>query len=170
METKPFSQKALEALFDCALACSELLPFDCKITSSEFKERQEYSIRFHEGNFLHLTGLRTKLSASDFYKKAISRELRLNDFDCSSNHSLKGIVRIKIRNLRSINTFFDDCLCVQEKLEHGKVHCLIASSNGKYKIGFTGGIRLNPMTLLNKNQIDPSKAVAKFKILKTQRG
>ena len=109
METKPFNQKALEALFDCALAYSKLLPFDYKITSNEFKERQEYSIRFHEGNFLHLTGVRTKLSASDFYKKAISRELRLNDFDCSSSHSLKGIVRIKIRNLRSINTFFDDC-------------------------------------------------------------
>ena len=170
MEAKPFSQKVLEALFDCALAYSELLPFDYKITSNDFKERQEYSIRFHEGNFLHLTGVRTKLPASDFYKKAISRELRLNDFDCCSSHSLKGIVRIKIKNLRSINTFFDDCLCVQEKLEHGKVRCLIASSNGRYTIGFTGGIRLNPMTLLNKNQIDPSKAITKFEILKTKRG
>lgn len=170
METKSFDRKVFDSLFDCALAYSELLHFDYKITSSEFKERREYSIRFHEGNFLHLTGFRTELSALDFYRKAISRELRLSDFDCCSSHSLKGIVRIKIRNLRSINTFFDDCLCVQEKLEHGKVHCLIASSNGKYTIGFTGGIRLNPMTLLNKNQIDSSKAITKFKILKTKRG
>ena len=59
--------------------------------------------------------------------------------------------------------------CVQEKLEHGKVHCLIASSNGRYTIGFTGGIRLNPMALLNKNQIDSSKAITKFEILKTKR-
>lgn len=139
------------------------------IRSSEFRERQEYSIRFHEGNFLHLTGVRTKLPALDFYKKAIARELTLNDFDCSSSHSLKGVVRIKIRNLRSIGTFFDGCICVQEKFEHRKVHCLIASSNGRYTIGFTGGMRLNPMTLLSKNQIDPNKAITKFEVRKTKR-
>lgn len=131
--------------------------------------RNEYVIRFYEGNFLHLTGVKTNLSPLEFYKKAKSKHLTINDFDCGDSRSvLKGTVREKVKNLKSINVFFDKCICVQEKFKKGKVSCLIASSNGKYTIGFTGGQNLNPMTLLNKNQIDQNSKIVDFKIIKNK--
>ena len=163
---KSFKQNILESICECSISYSKLLCFSYKIKSSYFSLREEYSIRFHEGNFLHLTGVKTKLSPNDFFKKAITKELTVNDFDCDSTHSLKGTVREKIKNLKHIDSFFEECVCVQEKFERGKVFCLVASSNGKFTLGFTGGINLSPMTLLNKNQIKAEMAIVDFEVEK----
>ena len=166
MAGQTFKQNVLESIYACSISYSKLLCFSYKIKSEHFSFRKEYSIKFHEGNFLHLTGVKTKLSPVDFFKKAITKELAIDDFDCDSTHSLKGTVREKIKNLRHIDTFFDECICVQEKFERGRVCCLIASSNDKFTLGFTGGINLSPMTLLNKNQIKAEASIVEFEVKK----
>lgn len=113
-----------------------------------------------------MTGIKTRLTPLKFYQKAINASLTINDFDCDSNSKLKGTVREKVKNLKSINRIFDDYLYIQEKFNKGKASCLIASSNGKYTIGFIRGYHLNPMTLLNKNQISLVDCITEFKITK----
>ena len=97
MAEKSFKQNVLESIYECSISYNKLLCFSYEIKSTHFVIRKEYSIHFHEGNFLHLTGVKTKLSPVDFFKKALAKELTVNDFDCDSTSSLKGTVREKLR-------------------------------------------------------------------------
>ncbi len=166
MHAKTFKENVLNSLCECAVKYNKLSSFSYQIKSDKFVYREAYTIRFHKGNFLHLTGVKTALSPNDFYEKCISKTLEFNDFDCDSTKSLKGTVRQKIKNLITIDSFFENSVAVQEKFERGRVSCLIASSNGKCTIGFIGGKNLNPMTLLNKNQINPKMQITDFEISK----
>ena len=53
-------------------------------------------------------------------------------------------------------------------LEKNTVKCKIASSDGKYTIGFiqTSSFIHVPLTLLNRNQIDISLAILDCKVIK----
>ena len=144
---------------------SNLLGKDFIIESVDFKNRSKYILRFYEGNFLHLTGVKTKIKPASFFEKALTNQLTNDDFDCDSTRELKGYTREKIPHLMDIDTFFESQLEIQENYSRGKVSCLVAASDGKFTLGFTGGISaLNPMTLLNGNMINHSESTKKYSI------
>ena len=169
MEMRSFKQKVLDSILVGAESYQTLLNLDFIVRSLHFAERHEYLLRFNEDNFLHLTGVLTRLSAKEFYRKAINKTLSLNDFDCESTIQLKGTVRCKARNIRDIGTLLDRAFAVTEKLSSGRVYCLFAASDGSCTLGFVGGRVLNPNTLLNKSKIDPNSSVTDFIIEKHRR-
>lgn len=163
-----FKESIQSKLILAAKEYSKLIGVDFVIRSNEFKYRDEYLLRFHKDNFLHLTGINTKLKAAEFYDKCFNGSIISEQFDCDSSEELKGKVREKLRNLISIGDFFDKELIFQEMFEKNRVQCKIASSDGKYTIGF---ISINkivhvPLTLLNRNQIVEEHGIRNCKIVK----
>lgn len=152
---KNYKESCLVLLNEAAKRYKTLLGKDFILESNDFKNRTTYILRFYEGNFLHLTGVKTKIKPSLFFEKALTNQLTIDDFDCDSTKEIKGYTQEKIPHLLNIDTFFDSPLEIQENYSRGKVTCLIAASEGKYTLGFTGGSgALNPMTLLNRNMLN----------------
>ena len=115
-----------------------------------------------------MTGINTKLRATEFYDKSFNGTITLEDFDCDSSEELKGKVREKLRNLIRVGSFFDEDLIFQEMFEKNRVKCKIASSDGKYTLGF---ISINktvhvPLTLLNRKQITEENGIRNFRIVR----
>ena len=160
-----YNEKCLSLIVLAAKKYNKLLKKDIVIESAFFQSRKKYILRFYEGNFLHLTGVKTKIKPSIFFEKALNNKLDVADFDCDSTKELKGYTQEKIPHLISIDSFFDKALEIQENYSRGKVTCLIAASDGTFTLGFTGGNGpLNPMTLLNRNMIDHSASTKDYKI------
>ena len=125
-------------------------------------------MRFHSDNFLHLTGINTKLRAAEFFDKCLNDTISPFEYDCDSTVGLKGKVREKLNNLVKIGNFFDEDLIFQEMFEKNRVKCKIASSDYKYTLGF---ISINnivhvPLTLLNRNQIDEGNGIRNYTIVR----
>lgn len=143
----------------------KLLGKNFVIESKDFKNRERYILRFYEGNFLHLAGVKTKIKPSIFFEKALTNQLTIDDFDCDSTKEIKGYTQEKIPHLLDIDMFFSKNLEIQENYTRGKVFCLIAASEGKFTLGFTGGAgALNRMTLLNRNIINHNKSTKNYSI------
>ena len=160
-----------QKLIEAAKEYSKLLSFDFVIRSKEFKYRAEYLLRFYKDNFLHLTGIDTKIKAADFFEKCLLGTIEEGDFDCESTEELKGKVREKLKNLLSIGDFFDKELIFEEMFEKNRVKCKLASSDGKCTLGF---ISVNktvhvPLTLLNRNQIKEETCIKNCTVVKTVR-
>lgn len=152
-------------LHNAAEKYKKLLGKDFIIESKDFKNRKRYILRFYEGNFLHLTGVKTKIKPSLFFEKALTNQLTIDDYDCDSTKEIKGYTQEKIPHLLDIDIFFSTNLEIQENYTRGKVSCLIAASEGKFTLGFTGGSgALNPMTLLNRNTIDHNKSTKNYSV------
>ena len=114
------------------------------------------------------------------FKERVLKELKIAakeyskllgyDFDCDSTLEIKGMVRHKLASLLTIGTFFERVVICQESFSKGRVICLLATSDGEFTLGFTGGkYTLNPHTLLHKNQIDSSVGITNIKISKKSR-
>lgn len=145
-----------------------LIGVDFIVTSNFFVKNKVYLLRFHMDNFLHLTGVSTKLYAEDFFRKCLTKTLKLDEFECDYNDEMKGKVREKIKNLLNIGSFFDRKLIFQESFEKNRIKCKIATSDGKCTLGFIK-IRNDvhvPLTLLNRNQIKPENAITIFNVKK----
>ena len=165
----PFKERARSLIIQAAKAYSTLLGTDFIVSSNKFVYRKEYILRFEKKNFLHLTGVKTRLSAEHFYQKTIREKLTIYDFDCDSTSDLSNKVRRKLNALIDIGDFFECNLLFQEMFERNTVKCLIASTNKKYTLGFSGDEILWPKTLLNSNRLDPNKTISKYEILKNTR-
>ena len=162
---KNYKQTCLKLLNEAAKKYQTLIGKDFIIESTDFKNRDRYVLRFYEGNFLHLTGVKTKIKPAILFERVLNNQLASDDFDCDSTKELKGYTQEKIPHLLSINLFFNSPLEIQENYSRGKVTCLIAASEGTFTLGFTGGTGpLNPMTLLNRNMIDHSLSTKQYKI------
>ncbi len=163
-----FKESIQQKLIAAAKEYSKLIGIDFVIKSDEFKYRSEYLLRFHKDNFLHLTGINTKLKATEFFDECFNETISMENFDCDSSEELKGKVREKLKNLVTIGDFFDRELIFQEMFEKNRVKCKIASSDGKYTLGF---ISINktvhvPLTLLNRKQITEENGIRNFRIVK----
>ena len=164
MKTKPFKETIRNHLIESAKKYRFLLNKRIVLSSDAFANRNEYIIRFYETNFLHLTGVKTKLSTMEFFDKCVGGEITLDDFDCESTNQIKGLVRLKMRNLINIDTFFNDEIEVQEDFEKGSIKCLLGTSDNKCTIGFVDArYCVRPKTILDKNHLDKNKAIIKIK-------
>ena len=125
---KNYKESCCLLLHKAAEKYKKLLGKDFIIESKDFKNRKRYILRFYEGNFLHLTGVKTKIKPSIFFEKALTNQLTIDDFDCDSTKEIKGYTQEKIPHLLDIDIFFSTNLEIQENYTRGKVSCLIAAS------------------------------------------
>lgn len=166
MKNESFKETIKERLIESARKYHLLINKRIILSSNDFKVKSKYIIRFYETNFLHLTGVRTPLSAIDFFHKCFNGEIVFDDFDCESTGQLKGLVRLKMRNLINIDAFFTDEIEVQEDFEKGSIKCLLGASDNKCTIGFVDAkYCVRPKTILDKNHLDKTKPVVIVKPL-----
>lgn len=108
------------------------------IKSDKFKYQEKYSIKFNEENFLHLTGVISKLNAKEFFDKCFDSSIDEDDFDYDAVKN-KTNIKNKLRCLITIPTMFSKELLAQEQFEKNRVICKIATTDWSFTLGFTGG-------------------------------
>ena len=67
-----YKQICLKLLHEAAKKYQILIGKDFIIESADFKNRDRYVLRFYESNFLHLTGVKTKIKPAIFFQKALN--------------------------------------------------------------------------------------------------
>ena len=147
---------------------------DYLIISDTFSHSPYYIISAEEDNYLHLIGVSTNLSASNFFDKCLDGTLTENDFEISSNtqneKSIKGSIRRKISALPHITNLLNTSSLVEENFQKNNIHCTIASSDGSCTLGFIATPKARPKTLLKGNELDVSKSKPIRLVLSKQRG
>ena len=165
----PFKTRVKLILEECAL--DYLHNFVGKryiIYSSHFTNSIYYTIEAKKDNYLHLTGVITKLKAEVFFDKCVARTLQESDFELGDK-SRKGSIRKKIQVLKRGVNLFDGTylLYVEERLIKNKVVCSFATSDGTCTLGFILKRNAKPLTLLRGNELTRSHPVEL--IIKTER-
>ena len=154
-------KSVLSTIIQGAKDYSKLLGRTFVFKSDSFRFKKEYAIKFHKNNFLHLTGVITKLSPDDFYESAFNGTLTENDFDITSNTNslLSTHVEMKMHNLSDIHLIVDSKVMIEEQYQRGKITCSLASSNGKFTLCFIGSHLLAPMSLLYGNTLHKGDSI-----------
>ena len=155
--------KLIEDLYISAKSYETLLDkkiiFECK----EFVKQKNYEARFYEDNYLHLTGIKTKLNAKEFFKECLTKTISITDilnFPKEYHSKISG----KLKNIQNIGLFFNQKLEMQESFIRNTIICAVASSDGFKTLGFVlAGKLLLPMTILNRNKLDPTKDIFNVK-------
>lgn len=154
-------KSVLSTIIQGAKDYSKLLGRTFAFESDSFQFKKEYFVKFHKNNFLHLTGVITKLSPEEFYESAFNGTLTENDFDITSedNILLNTHIEMKMHNLSNIHLVVDSKVMVEESYQRGKVICSLAASNGKFTLCFIGNRLLAPMSLLYGNTLHKGNVV-----------
>ena len=153
----------LQKLNETAIKYNQLLKLTIIFESNYFIKQKSYKAKFYKGNFLHLTGVLTNLSAVDFFNKCfegkIQKETLLN-----FPNEYRTKISTKLKNLTFIDQYFCNELDVQEDFTRNSVSCAIATTDGYKTIGFvkTSPI-IRPMTILNRNRLDINKPIYRVK-------
>ena len=79
MDNIPFKETVRNRLIESAKKYYSLINKKIIISSESFVVKQEYIIRFYETNFLHLTGVKTKLSPERFFNKCFNESILMED-------------------------------------------------------------------------------------------
>lgn len=115
-------------------------------------------IKCDKGNYLHLIGIHTDLSAEDFFNKCVTGKLLEIDFDFQKpgkpETSVKGSVREKIAVLPVMMTLFKQKLTAQDNFKKNKVECAFATTDNVCTLGFARSGR--PKSLLKGNKLEKS--------------
>lgn len=146
---------------------------DYLVLSPAFHRKPYYEISAHKGNYLHLTGVSTHLSAESFFDKCLNGTLTEDDFTLGGasrdGKTAKGAIRDKIRALPSMPSIISAGCLVEEDFKKNRISCSFASSDGAITMGFISLQRAFPMTLLRGDELDHSKAAdAKVILSKSQ--
>ena len=171
-----FKTKVLNTIIQCAEQYNSFyVEKNHLIVSDAFKKKPYYIIQAEKDNFLHLTGVSTQLSASEFFEKAHDGSLAESDIQLithgKSEKESKGTIRQKMKNLTSITAAVDDSCMVQEDFKRNAVLCTFASANTQCTVGFIATPRLTrPKSLLNGNLIEPAEAAPIKLALAKKRG
>ena len=111
---------------------------------------------------MHLTGVHTNLTASDFFDKCYTGTLKESDFDFFKNgqieKTVKGSVRRKIANFAMIMSMFTSNTMVEEDFKKNRIKCTLAAANASVTLGFIVVGKARPMTLLKGNELDLNKS------------
>ena len=158
-----FKTKVREKLVQAAGNYAKLLDKEIILASDSFENTNLYIIRFFKSNFLHLTGVYTNLATEEFFEKCFDGSISENDFNIEVTPEQKGLVRLKMKHLPFINSFFETGLLVQENFQKGSINCLVATSDGKCTIGFVDAkYHVRPKTILDKNHLQKDKRIIKI--------
>lgn len=138
------------------------LDYEYLVCSKAFKDNDVYIIAANKDNYLHLTGVKTKLPPTLFFDKCYNSTLTEQDFDFiqsgKSTKEIIGSVRRKINILPLIMNLFSGEIFVEENFKKNNITCIIATGKKNFTFGFAGGKTAKPMTLLKGNVLDTEKA------------
>lgn len=141
---------------------SQYVSRDYLVFSDAFQSQPYYIISAEKSNYLHLIGVSTNLSATDFFDKCFNGTLAESDFEISSHgqnaKASKGSIRRKINVLPAISGLIDTSNLIEESFQKNTVSCTIASSDGACALGFIAVPKARPKTLLSGDKLDHSKA------------
>lgn len=118
-------------------------------------------VGFRDMNFLHLTGVKTKLSAQLFYSAAISGKLSEKDFSLDT----KGKAQQKLAVLPFLHELFYHNCMIGDFINSGiyiKADYFVGDTKAVLSVGFRYGKNTDvPVTLYNENVKTLSKPVYK---------
>lgn len=147
-----------EAIANASLYQSNFIDYEYLVCSEAFNSGY-HIIKSDKGNYLHLIGIHTTLSAEDFFNKCYDGTLEEADFDFvkpnKSEKSVKGSVREKITVLPDMVRLFGQKLLAEDNFKKNKVECAFATSDNSCTLGFAVSGR--PKSLLKGNELESSK-------------
>lgn len=174
-EQTSFKERVREAVISNARSYkSYYVDYEYLLCSKAFTENEYYIVAAYEDNYLHLTGLHTKLDASTFFEKCYKGTLEENEFDfCKSGQNekmVKGSVRRKINSLPTVMNMFCAGTSVEEDFEKNRIRCSFAAGNTSATLGFIVAGKAKPMTLLKGNELNSAKAKKLDLVLRRKSG
>lgn len=147
-----------EAIANAGLYEENFINYEYLICSEAF-DNHYHIIKSDKGNYLHLIGIHTDLTAEDFFDKCHDRSLEEKDFDFikpnKSEKSVKGSVREKITVLPYMVRLFEQKLFAEDNFKKNKVECAFATSDNRCTLGFAVSGR--PKSLLKGNELELNK-------------
>ena len=174
-EQKSFKERVKETVIQNAYSYKRyFLDYEYLLCSAAFVKNEYYIVSAYEDNYLHLTGLHTRLDAAMFFDKCYKGTLEENDFDfCKSGQNeseVKGSVRRKINFLPFIMNMFNVGTFVEEDFEKNRIRCALAAGNVSATLGFVVAGKAKPMTLLKGNELSSAKAKKLDLVLRRKSG
>ena len=104
------------------------------------------------------------MSPKDFFEKSLNKTISTNDINDIESTLEKYKIIDKLNCLQEISKCFDNILCVQENFTKNTIACTLATTDGNKTIGFIkAGCVNRPMTLLDKNKLNPNKPIYRIK-------
>lgn len=148
-----------EAITNACLYENNYIKYEYLVCSEAF-DKGYHIIKSDKGNYLHLIGIHTELSAETFFNKCVTGELEEEDFEFKKpgklEKSVKGSVREKIAVLPYMMNLFTQELTAENNFKKNKVECAFATTDNVCTLGFA--ISGRPKSLLKGNELDKSKS------------
>ena len=174
-----FHSKVKDAIISGAIDFYDyFINYDYLIVSDAFIKNRYYIISAVEGNFLHLTGVKTSMVPTQFFQKCVASDNPLQESDFSIGKDIdsslskddqkilkkkakeaKGNIRRKMQALPNIKGIFHNpCTLVEEDFVKNRVHCTIAAKKEISTIGFIKAssktpYSVKPNTLLREQSL-----------------
>lgn len=121
------------------------------ISKNKNEPFQYWEVKFEKKQFLHLTGINTKLSANHFFSKATTGKLSLNDFEIRK----AGTTDLKLSVLPILMDFANSVRIIGDYFENDspKLYTEVLAGNVQGALGFVHDEKsiLVPNTCLNCN-------------------
>ena len=122
-----------------------------KIIYQKGKDKEEVIVGFRDMNFLHLTGVKTKLSAQQFYNACVNGKLSERDFEIDN----KGKVQQKIAVLPYLpNLLYGNCM-IGDFINSGimiRADYFVGDTRAAISVGFKVGKAADiPVTLYRED-------------------
>lgn len=162
-EKKSFKERVKEVVITNAREYKKYyIDYEYLLCSQAFTKSECYIVTAYADNYLHLTGLHTKLDAVTFFEKCYNGTLTESEFDfCKKGQSekeVKGSVRRKINALPTIMNMFNSETTVEEDFTKNRIHCSFATGNVSATLGYIVSGKAKPMTLLKGNELDRQRS------------
>lgn len=148
-----YSKKAaLQIIVDAAKK------FDKKLNDKHFLiiyqesgKTKSVCVGFRDMNFLHMTGVRTKLSAQQFYSACLDGKLSENDFELDN----KGKVQQKLMVLPYLSELLYNNCMIGNFINSGiciRADYFVGNTKAVLSVGFRGGKKIDfPVTLYKED-------------------
>lgn len=162
MAESSFKERVKDVIISEASAYNQnFVNYEYLVCCDAFQFKDYYIVDAKPDNFQHLTGVSSTLSPEEFFNRCNDGTLGLSDFSFSkrgtSEKSVKGTVRRKIKALPHMVKLFESEIIVEETFVKNNVSCSFATTDNNCTVGFINNSKSVPMSLIKGNELDLSK-------------
>lgn len=101
-----------------------------------------FEVSFPVDNFLHLTGVKTNLSAKSFYKNSKRGKLTINQFYFTSDHPYANAKK-KLPCLKRLPELTNEVVCILKDMQTLTIKYKISVTNLEFTLGLTENLDYN---------------------------